>query len=104
MADLSILGDTETDDSVYTGLLIRNKVVDMLLSCTPEYLTLVYANKLKIPRIDRHGRDVMCLCQYLEKVDKDFGKKVKSMKSLRRKSNIEENDENNKHLKDITLC
>ncbi|KAL3842186.1 hypothetical protein ACJMK2_020228 [Sinanodonta woodiana] len=79
----------------------ETKAFDMLMSCTPEYFTLVHSNKLKNPKQDRHEKDVMCLCQYLETVDKDFQKKVKTMQSLRRKNNLEENDENNTNLKHI---
>ncbi|KAL3842185.1 hypothetical protein ACJMK2_020227 [Sinanodonta woodiana] len=81
----------------------ETKAINMLMSCTPEYFTLIHAKKLKNPEKDRHGRDVMCLCQYLEMVDKAFGKKVKTMQSLNRKISIEENDENNKNLKHISL-
>ncbi|KAK3597601.1 hypothetical protein CHS0354_030145 [Potamilus streckersoni] len=83
----------------------EKKALELLMSCTPEYLNDAYADKLKKPKEDRHGIEILCLCQYLEKVDKVFQEKVKRTKSLRLKTGIEENyqDETNAHFKNILL-
>ncbi|KAK3597598.1 hypothetical protein CHS0354_030142 [Potamilus streckersoni] len=93
-----LLSIQETENLDY-----ENKALNMLLSCTPEYFALAYANKLKNPKEDRHGIEFMCLCQYLEQTDTKFQDTVKRTTFLR--SHIEENseDENNKPFEHISL-